>query len=89
MLTANKAHKNRLKSQYDKSVKPQILSEGELVLVWDKDKKPMGARKFRSMWLGPYVMSKVLNSGAYELIDFEGNKLPEPRNVLYLKKYYA
>ena len=41
------------------------------------------------MWLGPYVVSKVLKKGAYELTDFEGNKLPEPRNGLYLKKYYA
>ena len=41
------------------------------------------------MWLGIYVVSKVLNKGAYELIDFDGNKLPEPRNGLYLKKYYA
>ena len=30
-------------------------------------------------------MSKVLKKGAYELTDFEGNKLPEPRNGLYLK----
>ena len=34
-------------------------------------------------------MSKVLKKGAYELIDFDGNKFPEPRNGLYLKKYYA
>ena len=30
-------------------------------------------------------MSKVLKKGAYELTNFEGNKLPEPRNGLYLK----
>ena len=41
------------------------------------------------MWLGTYVVSKFLNKGAYELTNFEGNKLPEPRNGLYLKKYYA
>ena len=41
------------------------------------------------MWLGPYVMSNILNKGAYELIDFDWNKLLEPRNGLYLKKYYA
>ena len=41
---------------------------------------------FRSMWLGTYVVSKVLKKGAYELIDFDGNKLHEPRNGLYLKK---
>ena len=89
MLTTNKAHKNRVKSQYDKSVKPRIFSEGELVLLWDQDKEPLGAGKFRSIWLGPYVMSKVLKKGTYELIDFEGNTLPKPRNGLYLKKYYA
>ena len=49
-LTTNKAHKNRVKNQYDKSVKPRIFSEGELVLLWDQDKKPLGAGKFKSMW---------------------------------------
>ena len=88
-LTANQAHKNRVKSQYDKSVKPRIFFEGELVLLWDQDKEPLGARKFKAMWLGPYVMSKVLKKGAHDLIDFDGNKLPGPRNGLYLKKYYA
>ena len=88
-LIANQAHKNRVKSQYDKSVKPRIFSEGELALLWDQDKEPLGAGKFRSMWLGPYIMSKVLKKGTYELIDFDGNKLAEARNGLYLKMYYA
>ena len=34
-LIANQAHKNRVKIQYDKSVKPRIFSEGELVFLWD------------------------------------------------------
>ena len=88
-LTTNQAHKNRVKIQYGKSVKPWIFSEGELVLLWDQDKEPLGAGKFRSMWLGPYVVSKLLKKGTDELIDVDGNKLPEPRNGLYLKKYYA
>ena len=49
-------------------------------MLWDQDKEPLGEGKFRSMWLGPYVMSRVLKKGAYELIYFEGNKLPKPRN---------
>ena len=89
MLTVNEAHKNRVKNQYDKSVKPSIFSEGELVLLWDQDKEPLRVGKFRSMWLGTYVVSKILKKSASELTDFEGNKLPEPRNGLYLKKYYA
>ena len=88
-LTANQAHKNMVKTQYDKSVKPWVFSKGELVLLWDQDKESLGAGKFKAMWLGPYVVLKVLKKGAYELIDFDGNKLPEPRNGLYLKKYYA
>ena len=32
-LTTNETHKNRVKSQYDKSVKPHIFFEGELVLL--------------------------------------------------------
>ena len=88
-LTTNAAHKNRLKNQYDKSVKPRFFSEGELLLIWDQDKEPLGVGKFRSMWLGPYVEFKLPKKGAYELTDFEGNKLPKPRNGLFLKKYYA
>ena len=72
-LTANEAHKNRVKNQYDKSVKTRIFSEGELVLLWDQDKETLRAGKFKSMWLGPYVVSNVLNKGAYELTDFKGN----------------
>ena len=32
-LTTNEAHKNRIKNQYDISVKPRIFSEEELVLL--------------------------------------------------------
>src|SRR5713226_8464557 len=39
-LTTNQAHKNRVKLQYDKLVKPQVFYEGELVLLWDQDKEP-------------------------------------------------
>ena len=41
------------------------------------------------MWRGPYVVKRVLEKGAYELVDYEGTVLVEPRNGLYLKKYYA
>ena len=41
------------------------------------------------MWHGPYVVKRVLEKGAYELVDYEGIALEEPRNGIYLKKYYA
>ncbi len=85
----NEAHKKRVKMQYDKSVRPWVFSEGDLVLVYDQDKDALGAGKFKPMWYGPFIIQQVLEKGSYELIDFEGNKLAEPRNGLYLKKYFA
>ena len=62
--------------------------KGDLVLVCDQAHDVLGHGKFDSLWLGPYVISKGLGKGAYLLEDFEGNPLPNPRNALYLKKYY-
>ena len=58
-------------------------------MLWDQDNEPLGAGKFKSMWLGMYVVSKVLKKGSYELTYYNDNKLPEPKNGLYLKKYYG
>jgi hypothetical protein len=59
------------------------------VLVYDQDKDPLGAGKFKPMWFGPFIMKEVLKKGAYRLVEFEGNYLAEPRNEIYLKKYYS
>ena len=83
------ANKKRVKVQYDKSVCPQLYVEGDLVLLYDQAKEPLGAGKFNPMWHGPYIMWHVLEKGAYELEDSERNKLVEPRNGLYLKRYYT
>jgi hypothetical protein len=86
---ANEAHKHKVKCQYDRSVRPWIFSEGDLVLVYDQDKDPLGAGKFKPMWFGPFIIKEVLKKGTYHLVKFEGNALEEPRNGLYLKKYYS
>jgi hypothetical protein len=41
------------------------------------------------MWHDPYIVRHVLEKGAYELEDYEGNMMDEPRNGLYLKIYYT
>ena len=86
---ALEVNKRRVKVQYDKIVHPRRFNEGDMVLLWDQDKEPLGEGKFNSMWHGPYVVKRVLEKGAYELADYEGTTLVEPRNGLYLKKYYA
>ena len=65
------------------------FNEGYLVLLWEQMKEPLRAGKFNPMWRGPYVVKHVLEKGAYELVEYEGTALAEPRNGLYLKKYYA
>ena len=77
---SNDIHKRRIKAQYDKSVKPRIFFKGDLVLVYDQRNDTLGVGKFISMWHGPYIVKHVLGKGAYELLDYEGNELKEPRN---------
>eukprot|EP00253_Pinus_taeda_P015137 PITA_15137 len=87
--SANEAHKKRVKAQFDKNVKPHVFSEGDLVLLYDQEPDKLGAGKFKSLWMGPYIIKRVLEKGAYELMDYDGIPLAQPRNGLYLKRYYA
>ena len=57
--------------------------------MYDKASDALRARKFVAMWHGPYIVKRVLSKGSYELQDIDGGCLKEPRNGLYLKKYYA
>ena len=87
-LQTMEAAKKRTKSQYDRKFQPRTFHEGDLILVYDQAHDVLGHGKFDSLWLGPYIISKDLGKGAYLLEDFEVNPLPNPRNALYLKKYY-
>ena len=86
---SNEDHKQKFKCHYDRSVHPPIFSKGDFVLVYDQDKDPLGAGKFKPMWFGPFIVKEVLKKGAYHLVDFEGNALAEPRNGLYFKKCHS
>jgi hypothetical protein len=76
------AQKKRVKAQYDKHVKPRVLSEGDLVLLYAQDRDILGTRQFEPMWRGPYIVRRVLEKGAYELVDYDGIPLSEPNNGL-------
>ena len=60
-----------------------------MVLLYDQVRETSREGKFNIMWHGPYIVRRVLEKGAYELEDYEGNMLAEPRNGLYLKIYYV
>jgi hypothetical protein len=78
---ANKAHKQKVKCQYDRSVLPRIFSEDDLFLVYDQDKDSLGVGKFKPMWFGPFIIKEVLKEGAYRLVYFEGNDLCNIPNI--------
>ena len=48
-----------------------MFSEGDIVLYYDQHKYMLGVGKFKSMWLSLYIVSKILNKGAYELANYE------------------
>ena len=85
----NETHKKWVKAQYDRKVHPRSFQLGDLVLTYDQRYDKLGKGKSESIWHGPYVVSKVLEKGAYELVDYDGIPMGEPRNGLYLKRYYA
>ena len=84
-LVALEVNKHRVKVHYDKSIHPRRFSEGDLVLLWDQLKEPLGAGKFNPMCHGPYVVKRVLDKVSYELVDYEQTALVELGNGLYLK----
>ena len=86
---ANEAHKKCVKEQYYNCVQPCVFNEGDLVLTYDHRHDKLGKGKFESMWYGPFVISKVLEKGAYELVDYDRIPFGKHRNGLYLKMYYA
>ena len=82
---ANKAHKRRIKEQYDRNVQPLTLSEGDMVLLYDQEANKIGTGKFEPLWHGPYIFKCILDKGAYDLVDYDGIPLSQPRNGLYSK----
>ena len=83
------AHKKRVKSQYDKFVRPQVFSKGNMVLVYDQDNDEIGKGKFVPKWVGPLVVKTMLKMREYELVNCDGETLSDIRNGIYVKKYIA
>eukprot|EP00253_Pinus_taeda_P014277 PITA_14277 len=54
--STNEAHKKRVKAQFDKNVKARVFSEGDLVLLYDQESNKLRAGKFKSLWMGHYIV---------------------------------
>ena len=60
-------NKHFVKAQYDKFVYAHHYSEGNLVLLYDQDRKPLGVGKFNPMWRGPCIVNNFLQKVSHEL----------------------
>jgi hypothetical protein len=64
-----KTYKKCIKTQYDKCIQHCTLVERDLVLVYNQDHDKLEAGKLEPMWHVSYIVKRVLQRGAYELVD--------------------
>ena len=79
----------RMERAYNKMARIRQFKKGELVLIPPQQLGKKTPGKFKPKWDGPYVIEKVFEGGAYQLIDQDGQRVSTPLNGRYLKKYYA
>ena len=89
VLQRTKDYQRKTARYYDQKVKPRCYRPGDLVL-----KKLIHARKnpthgkLGPNWEGPYIVSRVVRPGNYELQTEEGKILSHSWNAEHLKRFY-
>ncbi|KAJ9544420.1 hypothetical protein OSB04_024127 [Centaurea solstitialis] len=83
------AQKGLVERHFNKKVKAKIFQVGDYVLrhVFQNTQEP-NAGKLSIKWEGPYIISKVIGNGAYQLTTMEGIEIPRSWNAHHLKRYY-
>ena len=81
----------RMSRIYNKKVRPRSFQLGDLVLRENPKNQQKWTQKgkFEPNWLGPYIITAVYGSGAYQILIAEGEVLKEPINTLHLKRFYS
>ena len=74
---------------YNQKVKPRSYRQGDLVLkkLLPTRKNPTHG-KLGPNWEGPYIISRIVKLGNYELQTEEGKVLHHAWNVEHLKRFY-
>ena len=89
VLKCTKDYQRKTTRYYDQKVKPMSYKLGYLVL-----KKPLPVRKdpthgkLGPNWEGPYIVSRVVRPGNYELQTEKGKIPPYSWNAEHLKHFY-
>ena len=89
VLKRTEDYQRKTTRYYNQKVKPSSYKPGDLIL-----KKLLPARKdpthgkLGPNWEGPYIVSRVVRPGNYELQTEEGKILPHSWNAEHLKRFY-
>jgi hypothetical protein len=60
------------------------------VLLWNKAKeKPSMHTKFEELWIGPYIIDKIMGFNSYMLKDMKGKILMLHVNGKHLKGFFT
>jgi hypothetical protein len=79
-----------IKRYFDQSASVKYFQKGQLVLLWNKAKEKSSLHtKFEALWIGPYVIEKVLGYNSYLLRDMKGTIQMFPVNGQHLKSFFS
>lgn len=69
-------------------IKTEVFQHGGLIFRRAKISKPLEQEKLLPNWNGPYKISKVIKSGAYNLKNLNGTLILRSSNFDNLRNYY-
>ena len=89
VLKRTEDYQRKTTRYYDQKVKPKSYKPGDLVLkkLLPERKDPTHG-KLGPNWEGPYIVSRIVRPGNYELQTEEGKILPHSWNAEHLKRFY-
>ena len=88
MQKTTQIHRKNIKERFDKRIKENTFSYGDMVLRWDARKEQKGKHgKFDSLWFGPFIVLKILENNTFILQTLEGEELSNPVNGWFLKHF--
>ena len=85
-LIRSAVYQQNLRRFHARNIRSRTFHEGDLVLRVDQQRP----HKLAPAWEGPFIISKVLNNGAYRLYNIKkGTDEPRAWNADLLRRFYA
>ena len=83
-------YRKKIKERFDRKIRENTFSSGDMVLRWDARKEQKGNYgKFDNLCLGHFIISKLLENNTFILQTLEGEELSNQVNGRFLKHFYS